>query len=329
MMIQKPWYEKGWWWIKLLIFVVSCWFIYVHINTEIDELDSYFLQYQQLLFEVNPFVLGGFIFLALLNWSIEALKWKWVIKKVQNVSFLRSIRAFFNGVTVSFFTPNRSGEFAGRILYLNPENRIRGALLTFLSSSAQLLVTLQLGLLSLIYFLPDFIEFSHWEIQVFRLVLFLIALGVTGAWLHLPVVVRWVDKLKIKSSWKEKMHIWERCSRADFFVLWCLSLLRYSVFTFQQLLLFAIIMPAVSFPLMMGLSALSFFLITIIPSIALGELGVRGGVNIAVFGYAGWMSSDVLMVTFALWFVNLVIPALLGACSILFLKFKGTTEIDE
>ena len=68
---------------------------------------------------------------------------------------------------------------------------IRGALLTFLSSSAQLLVTLQLGLLSLIYFLPDFIEFSHWEIQVFRLVLFLIALGVTGAWLHLPVVVRW------------------------------------------------------------------------------------------------------------------------------------------
>ena len=221
---------------------------------------------------------------------------KWVIKKVQNVSFLRSIRAFFNGVTVSFFTPNRSGDFAVRILYLNPENRIRGALLTFLSSSAQLLVTLQLGLLSLIYFLPDFIEFSHWEIQVFRLVLFLIALGVTGAWLHLPVVVRWVDKLKIKSSWKEKMHIWERCSRADFFVLWCLSLLRYSVFTFQQLLLFAIIMPAVSFPLMMGLSALSFFLITIIPSIALGELGVRGGVNIAVFGYAGWMSSDVLMV---------------------------------
>ena len=329
MMKQKPWYEKGWWWIKLLIFVVSCWFIYVHINTEIEELDAYFLPYQQLLFEINPFVLVGFIFLALLNWSIEALKWKWIIKKVQNISFMRSVRAFFNGVTVSFFTPNRSGEFAGRILYLNPENRIRGALLTFLSSSAQLLVTLQLGLLSLIYFLPDFVEFSNFEIQVFRFVLFLITLGVTGAWLHLPVVVRWVDRLNIKSSWKEKIHIWERCSQADFFVLWCLSLLRYAVFTFQQLILFAIIMPSVSFPLMMGLSALSFFLITIIPSIALGELGVRGGVNIAVFGFGGWMSSDVLMVTFALWFVNLVIPALLGACSILFLKFKGTTDKDE
>ncbi|MBK9636537.1 MAG: hypothetical protein IPO63_01480 [Bacteroidetes bacterium] len=80
-MKQKPWYEKGWWWIKLLIFVVSCWFIYVHINTEVDELDSYFFQYQQLLYEINPFVLVGFIFLALLNWSIEAIKWKWVIKK--------------------------------------------------------------------------------------------------------------------------------------------------------------------------------------------------------------------------------------------------------
>ncbi|MBK7966783.1 MAG: hypothetical protein IPK10_17035 [Bacteroidetes bacterium] len=58
----------------------------------------------------------------------------------------------------------------------------------------------------------------------------------------------------------------------------------------------------------------------------MGELGVRGGVNIAVFGFGGWMSADVLMVTFALWFINLVLPALMGACSILFLKLKSTSE---
>ena len=105
-----------------------------------------------------------------------------------------------------------------------------------------------------------------------------------------------------------------------------MTLLRYLVFTGQQVILFYIILPSVSFPLMMGLTAISFLFITIIPSIALGELGVRGGVNIAVFGFGGWIGSDVLMVTFALWFVNLVLPALMGACSVLFLKFKGAGE---
>ncbi|MBK7966782.1 MAG: flippase-like domain-containing protein [Bacteroidetes bacterium] len=231
-MKQKPWYEKGWWWIKLLIFAVSCWFIYIHIYNEVDELGAYFYQYQNILFNASPAVILLFGVLALLNWSIEALKWQWVIQKVEYISFWRSMRAFFNGVTVSFFTPNRSGEFAGRILYLSPENRVRGALLTFLSSSAQLLVTLQMGLLSLIYFLPDFVDFASWEIQVFRMVLFLLALGVTGAWLRLPVLVRWVDRLKIKSEWKEKMHIWERCNLADFF--WVMVHVAAPVFGFYR-----------------------------------------------------------------------------------------------
>jgi hypothetical protein len=185
-----------------------------------------------------------------------------------------------------------------------------------------------MGLLSLIYFLPDFIEFEGWVILVFRMALFLLALGVTGAWLRLPVLVRWVDRLNIKPEWKEKMHVWERCKPGDFFVLWFMSLLRYLVFTVQQVILFYIILPSVSFPEMMGLTAISFLFITIIPSIALGELGVRGGVNIAVFSFGGWMSADVLMVTFTLWFVNLVLPALMGACSILFLKFKSTDDIS-
>lgn len=323
-MKQTPWYERGWWLIKLLVFVLSCWFIYYHIHVEVNELGTYFNQYKQILFSVHPSLLLLFVSLALLNWSVEAIKWRWVIKKIEHISFLKSVRAFFNGVTVSFFTPNRSGEFAGRILYLMPENRVRGALLTFLSSSAQLLVTLQLGILALVFFLSDFVPIYGGQLLALKWVLGLFFVVVSVAWWRLPSLVNWVDTLKIKPAWKEKIHVWERCSTIDLFILWMLSLLRYAVFTLQQVLLYSFILPTVSIPLMIGLSALSFFLITIIPSIALGELGVRGGVNMAVFGWAGWMGSDILMVTFTLWFVNLVVPASLGACSILFLKFQGT-----
>jgi len=329
MAAKKPWYEQLWWLIKLLVFLVSCWFIYVHVHTEMDELETYLTQYKETILTASPFLLFSFLILALSNWSLEALKWRWIIRKIENISFLQSLRAFFNGVTVSFFTPNRSGEFAGRILYLSPENRVRGALLTFISSSSQLLVTLQLGLISLVYFLPEFVEMDTLLTNALRLLFVLLVLLFTFAWLKLPLLVRWVDKLNIKSAWKEKVHVWESCTPRDFFVLWYFSLFRYIFFTTQQIIVFYLLNPWISIPELFGLSALSFLLITIIPSIALGELGVRGGVNIAVFGFAGLLSSDVLLATFTLWFVNLVLPALMGAISVLFLKYKRTFNLRE
>ncbi|MBL0096318.1 MAG: flippase-like domain-containing protein [Bacteroidetes bacterium] len=322
-MIQGPWYVKFWWLIKVLAFLVSCWFIYFHFNRQWvglgdawSSLDLFFKA------EHNLWLITVFM-LAILNWSIEAIKWKYLIKKIEIVSFFRAIRAVFNGITVSFFTPNRSGEFAGRIIYLHPDNRVKGALLSLLGSTSQLLLTFQAGLVALLFYLPLFLEMETQVLFFWRVLIVLIIVLLSIGWWKLPRLVKWIDAMNIRSAWKEKVHVWDLCSNGDLLYVWSLSLFRYVVFTLQQLLLFKILGFHPPVLEMAGLSALSFMLITAIPSIALGELGIRGSVNLAIFGFAGALSSSILLVTFSIWCINLAFPAMLGATSVLFLKVRN------
>ena len=81
----------------------------------------------------------------LINWSFEAIKWKILIEKIQKIKFLTSLKAVMAGITVSAFTPNRVGEFGGRIFFLESQNRTKAIVLTFLGNVAQLLVTIVVG----------------------------------------------------------------------------------------------------------------------------------------------------------------------------------------
>ena len=85
------------------------------------------------------------------NWFLEALKWRFLISKIEKVSILRSLRAVFSGITVSAFTPNRIGEYGGRIFCLEKADRIKGALITVIGSMAQLITTIIFGLIGLLY----------------------------------------------------------------------------------------------------------------------------------------------------------------------------------
>ena len=319
----KPLLERGWWLLKTVVFLISCWFIWWHVHTELNAVGDLAVFFRELtLFGNTARLILLVCLLALINWSLEAVKWKFLISKTEKISFLKSLRAFFNGITLSFFTPNRIGEFAGRVIYLRSENTVTGALLSFIGSAAQLLVTIQCGTISAMFYVGKFLEQEDQHLLIIRSCLALLFLISTWCWWNMPKLVRFTDKLNIHTGWKEKVHIWDRCSTMDLIKVWVLSMLRYAVFTAQSVLMFKAAGVTAGVSELIGLTALSYFLITIIPSIALGELGIRGSVNIALFGYAGALSSEILLATFGIWLINLAFPALFGAISVLFLKIR-------
>lgn len=325
MAARQPWYERGWWLLKVTVFIISCAFIGWHIRAElglVGRAPDFFR-----LSALSSAGIWGVLLLALLNWSLEALKWKYLMAKVEQVDFITALRAFFNGITVSFFTPNRTGEFAGRVLYLQRDVAIPGALLTFIGSTAQLLVTLQCGALAAMVYTGLFIELDRPVLVAVRCALLLFVLLCSLAWWQMPRLVQFTDRLHIRPAWKEKVHVWDQCTTSDKLYVWALSVFRYAVFTTQAVLMYQAAGITAGWMELAGLTALSYFFITLIPSIALGELGIRGGVNIALFGYAGALSSDILLATFGIWMINLVLPALLGALSLLFLKKRRRSSI--
>lgn len=329
-MTDKPWYERSWWLIKAIVFLLSCWFIFLHIREEmslVGDSRRFFLQAIQL--NTTGWWLWFLLFLSFINWSIEAVKWKFLMRSLEQVDFVKALRAFFNGVTLSFFTPNRAGEFAGRVIYLRSENTIKGALLSVIGSSSQLLVTLQFGFLALMFYIQRLVEWTDAKVLVLRISAAVMILLCTLAWFRWPRLVKLTDRLNIRTGWKEKLHVWETCSSKDLLKIWLLSVLRYTVFTAQSVLLYGLLGFQPGIAEMAGLTALSYLFITLIPSIALGELGIRGSVNMFLFSGAGAAPSVILLSTFGIWFINLAFPALFGATSVLFLKLRkrvtGTT----
>ena len=130
------------WLIKIAIIALAVWFIYKEVFAKNDILQSL----RKIL--DNPLENPQFLLVLLLvfvNWGFEALKWKSLIDKIEKISLPRAFKAIFSGVTVSIFTPNRAGEYVGRIFHLEKADRINAVLITMVCSVAQLMVTSSAG----------------------------------------------------------------------------------------------------------------------------------------------------------------------------------------
>src|SRR5262249_6990083 len=55
--------------------------------------------------------------MMLLNWGLEACKWRLLLWPLEKISFGRSFKAILAGVALALNTPNRIGEYGGRVLY--------------------------------------------------------------------------------------------------------------------------------------------------------------------------------------------------------------------
>ena len=93
------------------------------------------------------------VLLMPLNWAAETVKWGFLVRRVQSVSFWQAYRAVFAGVTTSLFLPNRVGDFGGRILFLKSKNAMKVVVSTFVGSWAQQLILIAFGFLGFVYFL--------------------------------------------------------------------------------------------------------------------------------------------------------------------------------
>jgi hypothetical protein len=95
------------------------------------------------------------------NWGLEAKKWQLLVSGVQNISFFRAFRAIFTGQAIALNTFNGVGEYVGRVVYLKDGNRLRAVALSIVGSLSQIIVTMVLGIIGLIYIRINILDESH------------------------------------------------------------------------------------------------------------------------------------------------------------------------
>ena len=301
------------WLIKIIIFGLLTWAIYrkVYVDKSITEIKVSILQSMQ----AHQLLLAVVGLLMIVNWALETAKWRLLLMKVEVLKPLIAFMAVLSGVTFTMFTPNRMGEYGGRFLFLKEPLRPAAFQATILGSVAQMIATLLFGIVGVaIYNSSQGVsDLSHKLFGLMWLVILIpLLLGIyfkaDEILAHLPE--KWTAR------WKKKL-VWIHYTNKELRLALVLAASRYMVYTFQYLLLLQVFTdaPAITWYNASGIS-LIFLIQTIIPSIALFDLGTRGLASVAILGDT--INNQALVAAaFTLWFINLVIPAVAGFVIIL------------
>ena len=91
-----------------------------------------------------------------LNWFLEMLKWRSVLQTQKRITLSESFYAVMSGVTLGVITPARVGEYVGRSLYVDKNDKHLTYIGTLLCSISQNLINITLGLLACSVYISTF-----------------------------------------------------------------------------------------------------------------------------------------------------------------------------
>jgi hypothetical protein len=306
-----------------ILLVVLCYSLYRQLLQQADLTQ----RWQQIKYSWQHWKFLIVIFLMLINWGIEARKWQLLVLHVQPFSFLQSFKSVLAGCSITMLTPNRIGEYGGRILFLKEENRIKAISLNIASSISQLLVTMVMGCAGLIFLrffshnssnalsvLPDFwgnvlIYFSISG----TLLLFLF-------YIRLSWLVRIVEKIPAFAKVVKHITVLDEFSANQLLRILSLSLLRYLTFVLQYILLLQVMQVNIDTVLSFWLISVFYLVMAMAPTIGFIELPVRAKASIELMRLYSSNTLGIETAALAIWLINLVIPALVGSVLILGIK---------
>ncbi len=312
--------------LKLLIAAAALWFIYKRVFEKENTGDWWAGAGLALREKNHLWWFLGIILLMFLNWSLEAIKWKLVMRRLENISFWRSLEAIFSGITISFFTPNRIGEYAGRVFLLEKADRIEATLVTVLENFSQLIITLVLGSLACLAYLYLYSSMPVYLESAIAVLLLALSLAVLLFYFNISLLESICKKLKLPLSWNHYFTVFTFYSNKELFRLLLLAFLRYLVFSFQFFILLRIFGLALPYSTAMILIGASYLVMSMVPTFALTELGVRGAVATFFFSAVTGNLPGVINASFCLWLVNLALPAIAGIFFVFQFKFGRRTN---
>jgi len=257
----------------------------------------------------NKLLLIVVVLLMPLNWLAEAQKWRIIAGRSEKISLGKSLSGVLAGLATGAATPNRSGEFAGRILALKQTDFKDGVVLTFFSSAVQVMITVLAGAAGLLYFRNHSLLTKHAHH-------FAIMIGV--CFVLLLVVILFLKSKKAQ----DKLRVLKQIDRTLLLQAGLWSSLRYCIYTFQFYLLLRVTGVPCSSTALLAAIAVNYLVITIIPTFMISEIFVRGSVAAGVIGVLCGNGETAAMCALLLWLLNVGVPAIAGVVAVVRMRIN-------
>lgn len=311
--------------IKAAIVVFAFWFIYHKLvaNKNLENFATLLKDIPQ----VEIFGIIGFVVLLMfLNWFLEAAKWKRLMSHIERISFYRAIESVFCGLTLAIFTPNRLGEYGGRVFFLSPKRRIVGIVAMTVGNIGQLVLTNVFGAIAACFFVYRFVPIDH---LVFLAVVIL-AMGICLFFIVFYFNIQWLNGIllsfKFTRKYKKFYSILGRYRKEELFKIMLFCLARYLVFSFQYFILFVWLIPGLQYLDIVMMTCLLFLIQSALPSLDLFDVGIRSVTAVELFKHVTNEHVAVITCTASIWLINIIIPAILGTYFVFKLNFFGNPK---
>ena len=292
--------------IKLLIVIAAFYFIYHQLanNSKLDW--DKFLD----LFKKNQSVAGitFLLFLSFLNRYFEILKWQNLAQEVAVISKMEATKQVLAALTFGVFTPVGIGEYVGKALYFEKKETKKIIFLNLICNGIQVLVTGLFGLIGMVM-----LGYYYWSILLILscVVVILISFFTKRILIQGHSIENFISRI---NAIPKKIHHKN--------IL--LGLCRYLVFSHQYYFLFVAFDVNLPYLTLMATITTVYLLASIIPSFQFLDFALKGSLAVYFLGKLGVNEWVTVFVTTLMWFLNVVLPVVIGSYYVLIFKINSS-----
>lgn len=288
--------------IKLLIVIGAFYFIYDKLTSD-KSLN--WEKFWELADEKFTFlVVFGLLLMSFANRFFEILKWKNLVSTIHTVSVSEATKQVLGALAAGIFTPNGIGEYAGKVLYFSKTQTKKVVFLNLVCNGIQMILTIVFGAIGLFI-----LGYWQWGFIIIGLSIFFFLFSILSK--KITIKGYSIEKL-IKKINEIPKQVHKRNN--------LLALCRYLTFSHQYYFLFLVFGVDLPYAIMMATIAVVYFLASSLPSFQFLDFAVKGSVAVFFFGKLGVNDWIVVFVATLMWFLNVVLPVVMGCYYVL--KYK-------
>jgi len=283
------------------------------------------------ILKANALYLSLGAILVVANIGLQFLRWRYLLRLIaKDLSGTKIVTSLFVGYSAGFFTPGQVGEHGGRMVSLSSLQSIQVLAMSLIDKIYVLAVTIITGVVGVWIYFEIFLP-QYWT-PFFTMIVF----GIVAAFL---VVVLYPDLLKkVLRLILHKVRKYRAVSAflfvRDVFHRRQARILLLLTFIFNLIVILQYHFFVLAFaPVSLKISALCtsniLFIKAAILPISLGDLGIRESTAIFFFTRAGVPAAAALNASLCVFFINILLPSILGAVMVLRLKTPSQKAVPQ
>ncbi|MGC6429894.1 MAG: hypothetical protein ACON5F_02515 [Jejuia sp.] len=309
--------------IKLSIVVGAAYFIYEKLTNNTELPFSDFIQFTSKKAVFVPKNIVFLLFLSILNWFLEVLKWQKLVSVVQKISLTTATDQCLGALTASLFTPNRIGEYGAKVIYFPSRFRNKIVGINLIGNVLQMSITIILGVWGLITFVNSYdVAIDYFKVaQLGLIMLILIGIVFLGT-----TQKRFQIKGFSITGFKKFIFNIPQLTLVSAFLL---SLFRYMVFSFQFYSILKLFQVNLLYSEAMVVITSMYIIASIIPSIFIFDVVIKGGVALYLFSFLNINPLIILCTVMLMWILNFAIPSCFGGYYVLNFKLPKPESDDS